>query len=297
MDERFQRVHRMSGLARPLDPAWRSNRAVLGLMPAGAVLAAARALVWPGPGTPRPLAAAPLGALAVLAAWALAREVSPDRHGAAFVSLGLGLAAFLTWPDASVLLAFTTMLAVRMVSRSTGVPPRVWDSAALLVLLAWSTGATGAAGVLLVGALAFALDGGLPGGRAHQWGFAALSLVFVGLEAPPRDPVPPGGGVASLGALPLAVVVLVSLLHLATARELRTVRSVGDVGGRPLDSARVRAGAAVALLLPLQLVPVLGDAGVRAGALAWASLAGTGLAALASSIAGRTPSRADVSGP
>src|SRR5690606_28999258 len=176
-------------------------------------------------------------------------------------------------------------------------PPRVWDSAALLGLLAWITGATGAAGVLLVGARAFALDGVFPGGRPHQWGFAALSLVFVGLEAPPRDLAPAGAAVASLGALPLAVVVLVSLLHLATARELRTVRSVGDVGGRPLDSTRVRAGAAVGLLLPLQLVPVLGDAGVRAGALVWASLAGTGLAALTSSLAGRAPSRADVSGP
>src|SRR5690606_13503749 len=211
VDERLQRVHRMSGLARPLDPEWRSNRAVLGLMPAGAALAATRAMVWPGPGIPRPLAAAPLGALAVLAAWALACEVSPDRLGAAFLSRGLGLASFLAWPDASVLLALTTMLAVRMVSRSTGLPPRVWDSAALLGLLAWITGATGAAGVLLVGALAFALDGVFPGGRPHQWGFAALSLVFVGLEAPPRDPAPAGAAVASLGALPLAVVVLVSL--------------------------------------------------------------------------------------
>lgn len=278
------RQHRWTSLARPLDPAWPTNRAVLALMPLGAVLAAGRAWMLPASDQPGPTWMAALGAAVVLGAWAAGRELAPDDQRAAFLALVLGLGSLLVYPDASVLVLFTTLALARMVSRTVGPPPKVTDSAALVGLIGLCMARTGAVGTAVVGALAFALDARLTGGLRRQWGFSALSLALAGalalagLRAQTDGPADPaggaGGGAAWLG-LPLGIAVLFASAVMRT----HDVQAPADVGGAPLSARRVRAAMSVALLMALQLLALRAE-GARLAALLWAVLAGVGLSSL-----------------
>jgi hypothetical protein len=177
-------IHRFSSLGRPLDPAFATNRAVLVLMPVAAAVFAVAGPWTPGlAGTARVWAAL-LGAGTVLGTWALGRELTPDDQRAAFVGMGLGVVVLLTVPGASLVLLFATLVLVRLVNRSVGLPPRLLDAVAIVALIGWSMWTTQSAWVGVVAAAAFGIDAVLPGGLLRHWAFAALSLV---LTAVPRD--------------------------------------------------------------------------------------------------------------
>lgn len=276
-------LYRFSALARRLDPAWPTNRAVMILMPvAGAVVAAL---------APYTLALAPdgrlwagvLAAAVVLGTWALGRELAPDDQRAAFVCLALGLCGLLLVPGASVPLLFATLILVRMVNRTVGLPPTVLDGVAAVVLVGWAIASTRSYGVGLVGATALGMDAALPDGRRRQWGFAALCLVLVGLlaaqawvgrelatEVPLARPSAP--------AVWAALVVTAS--YLFALRGTRRLRSVSDATGESLSTARVRWGMVIGLLAAAQGL-AFGDPGARSTALLWACVTGVGLSKIA----------------
>lgn len=273
-------------MGRPLDPAWPTNRALLALMPVGALGAAVIAPALPGLADTSRLWAAVLGGAVVLGAWALGRETAPDDQRAAFLALAGGYVALLAVPGASLSLLFATLMVTRMVARTVGPPPRVLDAIAVLALIGWAIASTRSYGVGLVGAAAFALDGALPGGERRQWGFAALCLALVGFLAPWAGAGPAQvGQVTSTpvslglpGPVVLAATGLVTALFALAIGRTRTLRSVGDATGEPLLPVRVRWAMALALTMAIQTI-ALGDAGVRAGALVWAALGGVGLSA------------------
>ena len=113
------RIYKYSSIGRPLDPAHASNRAVLLLMPAAALLGAV--LAWyRGGDLLHALQQAILFALILFGSWALARELNPDDHPAAFISLACGTLVALTVSSPGILIVFVTLGLVRIVNRSTG---------------------------------------------------------------------------------------------------------------------------------------------------------------------------------
>jgi hypothetical protein len=276
-------LYRFTGLARRLDPAWPTNRAVLVLMPLAAVAAVVLAPLSPGLQQDGRLWAGALAAATVLGTWALGRELAPDDQRAAFVCMALGLAGLFLLPGTSVVLLFATLTLVRIVNRTVGLTPTVLDGVAAVVLVGWAIASTRSYGVGLAGAAALGRDATLPGGRKRQWGFAVLCLVLVGLlaaqagmgrELATEIPLSAPSGPALWAAL---AVMGLYLLALAGTRE---VRSVADATGDPLSSVRVRWGMFVGLLAAAQGL-AFGDAGVHGTALVWAGLAGVGLSKIA----------------
>jgi len=272
-------LYRFSTLGRRLDPAWPTNLAVLILMPLVGILAAALAPVLPGlAGTGR-LMAAGMGAGVVLGVWALGRELAPDDQVAAFVAMALGLGALAVLPGASVALLFATLMWVRVVNRSVGLPAKTLDGVAVLVLSGWAMASTRSFGVGLLTAGAFALDATLAQPNRRQWGFAALALAMTGVLAVQGVE----GNTPTLGSGPEAVLAAVAAaLYVRATWRTRLLVSVGDATGTPLDPTRVRWGMVLALLVAIQAA-FAGTGGLTAAAFVWAAVAGVGLSAIAPS--------------
>ena len=268
-------MRRITAIGRPLDPSWPTNRAVLVLIPVGAVAAWGWAAWSGGPGNP--LAVGALGGAMVLVAWALGRELAPDRQAAAFVCMGLGWLVFVLDPRTSLLLPVLALVHARLVNRTTGLPPTWLDTLGAVALAGWAVVETGNP-LLAVGAhVAFVADATLPGGlRRHL--FVAPAVLVLGFAAgwgalpglPALRPAWEAPGVASLLAVGAIGVVYVRAI-LATRRP----ESVGDETGDPLDPRRVRGGMWVALAVALPGL-ALGDPGVANGAALWAILGGAG---------------------
>lgn len=277
-------LRRFSSLGRPLDPAWPTNRAVLVLIPIGALVAAVAAPAVSGLAGIGAIWAGVLGGATVLGTWALGRELAPDDQRAAFVALVLGYGALLFVPGTSLVLLFTTLLLTRMVARTVGLPPKVLDSLGVLLLAGVAVAQTRSLGVGWVTAAAFALDAQLTGGERKQWGFSALALVLGGVLAGGaglQDRVVSEGVPPALPPIPLlvAAAVVTGLFFVAIAR-VGAVRARGDATDVPLEGSRVRGGMVIALLIGLQSL-VFGPPGAASGALVWAGLTGVALSAIA----------------
>jgi hypothetical protein len=286
---------RFSALARPLDPSWPTNRAILALMPIGAAVAAAVRL---GGGTTGagPLAwAAVFGAAVVLGTWALGRELAPDDQRAAFVALALGYPAALVVEGSSLALLFSAMLLARMVARTVGPPPTVADGLALVGLVGWAAISLSEPDIWLVAAFAFGVDAALEGGRRRAWLFAAAVVALAGAQLLwlPRL-WPELAGAAGGDSTALADVVWpmpMGAVFVASIVRTRTVASVADETNRPLSARRVRWGMGVALLLAARSL-LHGADGVAAATPVWTVLAGVALSDLVPGGAGKpTPTR------
>ncbi len=266
-------LYRITAIGRPIDPAYPTNRAVLVLLPVGALAAGAFAavkdatageIVWAGLH----------GALAAFGTWALARELAPDHDRAAFVSMGLGLAIALLLNQPGLLLLFNTLFLVRIVNRSTGLAAKLSDSILVAALTAWSVYAVPSPLMGLAGAVAFGFDAVLRDPVKHQWIFAACCLAATAFA------VYLGGSTAHVPAMTTTtslILLLIVLSYLFTIALTREIASPGDVTGH-LSPARVRAGMLVGVLVPLQAL-FNPDAFSSAG-LIWATVAGVSLIGL-----------------
>jgi hypothetical protein len=269
-------MRRFTAIGRPLDPEWASNRAVMVLIPVGGIAAWAWSAF--GDGAAAPLAAGVSGALAVLLGWALAREVAPDRHGAAFVSLAFTWLVVVVEPRASLLQAALALVLARIVNRSTGLPPTPLDTVTAVGLAAWAVVASGNPFLGVAAHLAFVADAALPKGLKRH-ALAAPLVLAVGLAVAlgfvPDAPVNRAAwGLPDLDALlPVAALTVFFVRAIVLTGE---VGSVGDDTGEPLDRRRVVAAMWVTLGLALSGLP-LGEAGVVSTAATWAAMAGVAL--------------------
>lgn len=252
MSPELHPAYRFSGIARPVDPEFATNKALLVLMGLAGAAAGAWALV-----SGQALAdAAKVAAFAVglvFVAWAMTRELSPDDNAAAFVAVGLAAIAWFVVGPPSLLLGFVALMGARLVNRSTGLAATWADTfavglgfAAATWWLSWTCG--------VAGCLALGLDGSLattgePRRRhlAVALGLAALTTIAALL------------GPAEFGLveapdwmhLTWAAAALISVVAIA----LHPTPSSGcDVGGRALLKTRVRGGLAVGLSLAVALV-------------------------------------------
>lgn len=271
------RVYRITSIGRPLVPAVPTNRAILILMPIAALLYAAIGF-HDGAGAADIALNAITGLLVVFGAWALTRELAPDDNPAAFVATLFAFVALIAWRDVSLLLLFTTMFLVRIVNRSTGLAPRVHDSAMVLGLSLWCAWSLSMPLLALVAAAAFLLDAWLPGGRAWQLAFAAAAVAGFGFML-----ITPDGLTLTitltLNAMTLALSAIAAAYAFAVAIT-GPMRSVGDATDTPLHTARVRAGMMIGLLVPLLAPLTATDRSEACPPLIWACLAGVAVSGL-----------------
>lgn len=170
-------MYRYTSIARPIDPVYLTNRALLIVLPLVGLLSAGLAyLEDAGSG---PLSAAFNGVLVAFAAWALTRELAPDFHGAAFVALGLAWLSYVAFGTDRVLLVFVAVVLIRAVNRSTGLPWRILDTLGVLGFTAWAAINTQQPLILLLASLAFVFDATLGEPlRRHYLAAAASLAVF-----------------------------------------------------------------------------------------------------------------------
>ncbi len=250
-------VYRYTSIARPIDPAFLTNRALLVVLPLLALSSAG--LVLLGYLDDSPLSASLGGALVAFAAWALTRELAPDHDGAAFVALALAWAANVALDMRQVLLVFVALVLVRVVNRSTGLPARPFDTLGVFGFCAWAAVATGQPLILPVAALAFALDAVLEKPlRVHYLAAGACLVVFAWLLTSDHglvaDDLTLRDG-SLLGAFSLGIVLIV----MASPQPV----SYCDVSPDRLDRVRVNAGLIVGLLLAVQAVVTGGESAWR----------------------------------
>jgi hypothetical protein len=218
-------------------------------MPVGAVIGAVSS--WSdGAVTLQILQQAIVFLLVVFGSWALARELDPDDHLAAFIAMAAAILAALVVDGPGMLIVFATIGLVRIVNRSTGLAARRSDSIVCMVLALLVVYSTESPFYGLVAALAFILDGSLKEPLRQQWIFGLICLGGTIVYMVDHDigigPVPaPDSLFEWLALLFLLIFALDTLL-------LKKVYSKGDASGQVLDLNRVRGGMAVGLFAALQ---------------------------------------------
>jgi hypothetical protein len=245
----YHRIYKYSSIGRPLDPAFATNRAVLILLPLAAILGGVTA--WADGQTGLALVQhAIYTLLIVFSAWALARELDPDDHAAAFIGLAIAVVASLSFDSPGLLIVFSTMGLVRLVNRSTGLAARQFDSIAVMLLVLAVIYTTGSPLFGLVGALAFILDGSLKEPLRRQWIYALIC--FTGAIVYMVDHETGLAGLSAPNTLFEWLALLFLIIFALHTLLLKEVHSSGDVNGKKLDTGRVRGGMAVGLLAALQ---------------------------------------------
>ena len=132
----YHRIYKYTSIGRPLDPKHPTNKAVLLLMPLGALLGAV--MTWMGGGTSGQMVQAAISfTLIVFGSWALARELFPDDNPAAFISVAMAVLAALSFESPGILIVFATLGLVRIVKRRTGMAAKKTDSVIVMLLVFW----------------------------------------------------------------------------------------------------------------------------------------------------------------
>ena len=266
-------LYRLTSIARPLEPKYTTNKAVLLLMPAAGIVAAVVA-VWRGGDNIEAVSTGLTAVAAVFGTWALGRELAPDHNAAAFIGMALALNMTLVWEEPSLALIFLALFLVRIVNRTVGLPARLSDSVAVLSLVAWAVYSLENPLLGALGALAFGFDAVLPDPQRHQIGFAAAGLAVAAIGAWRY-----GLSVTNPTTLPTGMkwfVAIVSIGFLIEMLRTREPGSRGDATGKPLTRQRVQAGMLIGWLVAVQSLGS-GTQGVYAAGFVWAAIAGVPL--------------------
>lgn len=267
-----------SGVARPLDLSYRTNRAIV-LLALGVLLIVAAASALAGTGTVETLTRSVGAALAVFLSWALCREVDPDHDHSALLAAAMMILVLPALPVSDILALLWVLLVIRVVNRTTGRAAATTDLVLLLALTLWPL----SRGFLQAGpiaAAAFVLDGRLHGRAPHRLPFAAAAL---------------GAAAAALIVTPVHLsapspaawmgIVLATALFVPVIAASKTIHTTGDSGGLPLDPGRVMAGQVLALATVISTAA--GDA--QTFAPLWAAVLAAGLWHVALEVWGRRP--------
>ena len=245
-------IYRFTSIARPVDPAYPTNRALLFILPAIALVNAAVAWLTDIGGSPAGSALS--GLLVGFASWALTRELAPDDDAAAFLALSIAWPTALLLGADAVLLVFVALFLVRIVNRSTGLAARPFDTLSVLGLSIWASYSLEQPWLLPVAALAFALDAGFKDGRRVHYLAAVMCLVAIAW--PGFEQLTPRFAPGNDWLWFAAIVAACGLVMIGT----RAPVAICDVGPERLQAARVNAGLAIGLLVGAQQLASVGAA-------------------------------------
>lgn len=263
-------IHRVSSIARPVEPRYPTNLAILVIMGVALVGLSVTSLVR-GADPASALLGGLVGSLVAFATWALGRDLAPDDDPAAFVALLPAAAAVLLGVNPLLLGPLTALALARVVNRSVGLPATPIDRV-MVVLLVFLVARDGyGIGVGLAAALAFGLDAILPERqpRGGLWAGLAVAAAAIGVVVHGRLELT----FVAPGPWAIAAMVTAGLFALVTATQ-PVPRSECDVRPHvPLRRDRVQGGMLVALVM---LLPSLagGDAAVQQWIVGWAACAG-----------------------
>ncbi|MEE4175816.1 MAG: hypothetical protein V2I57_16345 [Xanthomonadales bacterium] len=266
----------MIALGRPLDPSWRTNRAVLWLMPALAVVGAGLAW-WNGLDGAAVAVAALRASLLGFGAWAVGRELAPDDQWAAFLAMGIALTTLLNVPEPGFGLLFLALFLARVLNRSTGLDPTPVDAAGVLALAGYVSWSGATPWPLFFCAVTFAWSAFRLGGPRWLAWPGMIALLGAGAALAWLGPgIGTGEPLSRHGVILPAIFGLGFLVALITTRE---VVSPGDHDDRPLAPPRVRAGMWIALGLAVSSL-AQGSPQASAGVALWSVLGGVAVGRL-----------------
>jgi hypothetical protein len=257
--------HRWSSLLRGYDVSLRHNQLILILTVAGAALGffVGGPALWP-----RVLQAV-VAAAVVFLAGALAKEIDPDRQQASLLAAALGLALIWAAEPFSPVALFWLLGCLRLLNRSTGLPPKPTDILGLLMVAAGLSWLEGSIFGVLMGAC-FILDALLPDGQRANMVIGAIVLgaatLWLFLAIQPSEPMKLWLAVS----LSVVAIAFIALIILNSYR----IDAIGDATGERLTSSRVQAGQAFALSVGLSLASWRGEMGVVLLLGLWAALLG-----------------------
>jgi len=250
-------VYSRSSIARPLEPQYKTNLAVLVLMP----IIGFAGFVWAGQNGMSGLGqifSALSYALVGFLSWAAAREFDPDRNAGAFLAMALAVAAAFFIGETAVWTMAFALMAIRVVNRSVGLPVKFGDILIVAALAALAVFRDGYAQIGFVAATAFALDAFLDRKRTLNLLGALVTLSFTAwelIELQGDFEALLLSAVAVMDPMKLYVALGVLALGVLHALLLGRVRSTGDATGEPLSGFRVRGGILVFCLTGLAVLP------------------------------------------
>ncbi|CAN5713840.1 hypothetical protein BH24ACT26_BH24ACT26_18380 [soil metagenome] len=246
-------------VVRLFDPRLSSNRFVMTAFLLTFGLVTVFATAWGEPvsaGASQGLHAA----LTVLLSWAMARELDPDSPRSAAVAAVLGFLVSLT--GSAQLSAVTALLfAVRIVARSTGSPPSIFDCAWLPLLAAFSARTSIGLPAALALAVAMVLDTLLPRRAPMRVRFsgavAGALAIYVAVS---------GDALRMQWEAPIPGQLIVLILVLCAVPSLRTPPPVSleDLSGERVSHRRLTSARLLAVGTGLLTLLWLGGPGTAA---------------------------------
>ncbi len=270
-------------LARPPDPRYATNLAIIVIAAVVGAAAGGLALLG-GAGLVSSAGDGIVAGASVFFAWALAREIDPDHEWSAFAAAGLAIGGLLAFDQPAFLPLLFLLIALRLISRTTGVAAKLADSLSILgaAVLAsfmshWLYGA--------LAALGFFADSRLPRPNRQHALYAGAAVLAAAAAAWRGPSVLPGAGWTPLG---LAAAGILALIYLPHILRLRSMTAVCDRYGQPLYAARVRVSRGLALLSCALIASWQGLPGVEALMPMWAALLGTALYGYLAALSGRS---------
>ena len=263
------KMNNFTTIGRPVEFSYPTNRAIailtLLVMIAGMLYQSLTGMPWS-----ESLVWGLQAGLTVFLAWALGREVDPDMALAAFFGAGLTLIGLFVWGLPNLGLLFWSLLALRVVNRTTGLPATLLDSLGLLGLGTWQTfGGNPGYGALT--ALTFLIDGWLDADNWREWIFAALALIATTIALVTGAATWPGEGFSWLA---VGIALGLSLLFLPVISRTPPVTSKCDRTDERINSLRVQAGQVLAALAGIEMALWGGMAGLLESYALWAVIVG-----------------------
>lgn len=262
-----------TAIGRPVDPHYPSNVFIL----VAASLSGVGWMIWKlvsegdwGAAVARAFVAG----MVTFLAWAIARELDPDRPWTAGVAAVLATATIGAGVP-SLLVAGAALMATRVTSRTTGLVPLPPDLVVLVGLAAFVGSSEVGLASAVVLAVVLMVDRLLPGGASKASFPAGLVAAGVAVAAAAVwGTIEPTGGIPHGAELVMVPVAAIGILALGRPR---TVSATGDFSREPLSVLRVRLSRLVALLAAALTFVWMGGPGLTAGSVVWAALAAVAL--------------------
>lgn len=181
--------------------------------------------------------------------WAISREIDPDNPFSAFIGLVPLFFLLLFYQNPDITILFWTLLSLRIINRTTGLPATKLDSIALLIFglllgyyVSWIFG--------FLTALVLLLDLKLIKGQKFQLILAFIVTIFsFSLFIFSNQEF----RIVSFGIVEFSILLSVSFLFFVFSLTQKKIKSIGDKTNEKLELSRIRAAQIFFLLVVLLL--------------------------------------------